>query len=56
MDAAQTVGMGREVTDQIPVKPDTKELVKERKADGVTYDHYLRTLMGVEDGVGETGQ
>lgn len=31
-----------------PIKPETKKLLDERKPDGVTYDRYIRQLMGVE--------
>lgn len=34
--------MGRKATKTIPLKPDTKQLVKERKPDGVTYDRWVR--------------
>lgn len=47
--------MARQATERVPVKPDTKELLDERKPDGWTYDDYLRRLMGVEplpEGVG----
>lgn len=40
--------MARQVTDQIPIKPETKDVIRERKPDGVTYDHYVRQLMGLE--------
>ena len=36
---------------RIPVTEDTHELLKEKKPEGVTFDHYLRRLMGVEDPV-----
>jgi len=32
-----------------PLQPETYELLKERKPDGVTFDHYVRQLMGVEE-------
>lgn len=32
-------------TDRLPVKPETRELIKEQKPDGVTYDYYIRRLM-----------
>lgn len=34
-------------TARIPLKPSTKELIDERKPDGVTYDYWIRQLMGV---------
>lgn len=39
--------MGREATDMIPVKPETKNLVDELKDDGVTYDYFQRELIEV---------
>jgi len=41
--------MGRNATETIPLTPETKELVKERKKDGKTYDLWLREMMGAED-------
>jgi len=41
--------MAREATATLPLKPETKELVKERKPDGWTYDYWVRRQMGVED-------
>jgi hypothetical protein len=40
--------MARESTAEIYCKPETKQLIKERKRDGETYDLYLRRIMGVE--------
>lgn len=31
-----------------PLKPETYNLLKEQKPDGVTFDHYIRQLMDVE--------
>lgn len=33
----------------IPVKEATKELVDEQKPDGVTYDYWVKDLMGEND-------
>lgn len=33
---------------RLPVRGDTKQLIDERKPKGVTYDHWIRQLMGVE--------
>jgi len=41
--------MGRKATDAVPCRPDTKELIRERKPDGWTYDYWLRRQMGVAD-------
>lgn len=35
-------------TETIPLTPETKQLIKERKKDGKTYDLWVRELMGVE--------
>lgn len=40
--------MGRKATAEICLRPETKQLVKERKPDGVTYDHYVRQLLEVD--------
>lgn len=32
--------------DTIPVKPGTKEKIDEQKPDGVTYDYWVRDMMG----------
>jgi len=40
--------MGREATKTLPVKPETKKLVDEQKPDGVTYDYWIRDLLGAE--------
>jgi hypothetical protein len=40
--------MGRKATKTLPVRPETKQLVDERKPEGVTYDHWVRQLLGVE--------
>lgn len=39
--------MGRQATDSIPLKPETKELVKEDKPDGWTFDYWVRRQLGV---------
>jgi len=31
-----------------PISRETKRLLDERKPDGVTYDYYIRQLLGVE--------
>lgn len=38
-----------EATARMSLKPETLELIKERKPDGMDYDLYVRILMGVED-------
>jgi hypothetical protein len=40
--------MAREATETIPLKPETKQLIKERKKDGKTFDLWVRERMGVE--------
>lgn len=40
--------MPRQATERVPIRPETKQLLDERKPDGVTYDRYLRRLMGVD--------
>ena len=40
--------MARRATETIPLTPETKQLIKERKKDGKTYDLWVRELMGVE--------
>ena len=40
--------MAREATETIPLKPETKQLIQERKKDGKTYDLWVRERMGVE--------
>ena len=40
---------------RIPVTEETKELVDDRKPDGMTYDLWLRRLMGEEPPVGGAG-
>lgn len=42
-------GMGREATKTIPLKPETKELLRERKKDGETFDLWVRRQLGVEE-------
>ena len=32
-----------------PISKETKNLIDERKPDGVTYDHFFRQLLGVEE-------
>lgn len=41
--------MGREATKTIPVTPETKQLLKEEKSDGVTYDYWVRKQLGATD-------
>lgn len=41
--------MGRKATKQIPVRPETKQLADEQKPEGVTWDRWVRTLMGATD-------
>jgi len=36
--------MARQATATIPLTPETKQLIKERKPDGVTYDYWLRNV------------
>lgn len=48
--------MAREVTEQIPIRPETKQLIQERKPDDVSYDYYIRRLMGVEQPIGENAR
>lgn len=36
-------GMARQATATLPLKPETKQLIDERKPDGVTYDYWLRS-------------
>jgi len=40
--------MAREATETIPIKPETKQLIQERKKDGKTYDLWMREQIGVE--------
>jgi len=40
--------MGETATERLPVTPSTKNLVDERKPDGVTYDYWIREQLGVE--------
>lgn len=41
--------MAREATSELCIKPKTKELCKEAKPDGVTWDHWIReNALGVE--------
>jgi hypothetical protein len=40
--------MSREATETIPLKPETKQLIRERKKDGKTYDLWMREKMGLE--------
>jgi len=35
-------------TETVPIKPETKQLIQERKKDGKTYDLWMREQMGVE--------
>ena len=39
--------MAREATETIPLKPETKELIRERKPDGWTYDYWLQRQLGI---------
>jgi hypothetical protein len=39
----------RKATKEICIRPETKELAKERKPEGVTWDRWLRRMMGVEE-------
>lgn len=42
--------MGRSATEEIYCTPETKQLIKERKPDGETYDRWLRReALGIED-------
>lgn len=41
--------MAREATAELYVKPETKQLVKEAKNDGETYDLWVRRQLGVVD-------
>jgi len=38
--------MGRQATETIPLTPETKKLLKEQKADGVTFDYWVREQLG----------
>lgn len=40
--------MASKATKRIALTPETKRLLDERKPDGVTHDHYVRKLLGVE--------
>lgn len=40
--------MAREATETIPLKPDTKQLLREDKRDGETFDLWVRRKLGVE--------
>jgi len=40
--------MARQATETIPLKPETKDLINERKKDGKTYDLWIREVMGVD--------
>lgn len=42
--------MGREATETIPLKPKTKNLIREDKRDGETFDLWLRRkALGIEE-------
>lgn len=41
--------MGRQATETIPLKPETKQLLKERKKEGKTFDLWVREQLGVDD-------
>jgi len=38
--------MGRNATETIPLTPETKQLIKENKPDGWTYDYWARRQLG----------
>lgn len=41
--------MGENATGRLPVKPKTKQLIDERKPEGMTYDLWLRQVaLGVD--------
>lgn len=37
--------MPAKATERVALRPDTKSLLDERKPDGVTYDHFIKTLL-----------
>lgn len=42
--------MPRQATAELCIKPETKELVKEQKPDGETYDRWVRReALGIDD-------
>lgn len=45
--------MAREATDELYVKPETKQLVQEAKPDGMTYDLWVRQDPRLPGGVDE---
>jgi len=41
--------MARKATETIPLRPETKDLIKERKPDGETFDLWVRReALGIE--------
>jgi hypothetical protein len=40
--------MARNATETIPLTPETKQLIQERKKDGKTYDLWVREQIGIE--------
>lgn len=39
--------MPAKATERIALRPNTKDILDDRKPEGVTYDHYVRELLGV---------
>ena len=42
--------MARQATETIPLRPETKKVINERKPEGWTYDHWARVQLGIADG------